>query len=49
MTINKGLISKKLDFLNSQIKKIEELRFTEKTFVENADIHDLVVFVCNKQ
>lgn len=44
MPVNKDLIAKKLDFLNEQIYKIENLDFTEKEFVENVDIHDLIVF-----
>lgn len=44
MPVNKDLIAKKLDFLNEQIYKIENLDFNEKEFVENVDIHDLIVF-----
>lgn len=44
MPVNKSLIAKKLDFLNEQIQKIENMDFSEETFVENPDIHDLVVF-----
>lgn len=44
MLINKDLVAKKLDFLNAQIYKIENMDFTESEFVENADIHDLIVF-----
>lgn len=44
MLINKDLVSKKLDFLNEQISKIENMAFTEEDFIEDANIHDLVVF-----
>lgn len=44
MPVNKGLIAKKLDFLNDQIHRIENMNFDEEVFVENVDIHDLVVF-----
>lgn len=44
MLVNKALVAKKLDFLNEQIHKIENMDFTESAFVENADIHDLIVF-----
>ncbi|MBI2597408.1 DUF86 domain-containing protein [Candidatus Daviesbacteria bacterium] len=44
MPVNKSLIAKKLDFLNEQTQKIENMDFSEETFVENPDIHDLVVF-----
>lgn len=44
MHISKDLIFKKLDFLNDQIHKIENMDFEEETFVENVDTHDLVVF-----
>lgn len=44
MHISKDLIFKKLDFLNDHIHKIENMDFEEETFVENVDIHDLVVF-----
>jgi len=44
MSVNKDLISKKLDFLNEQIHKIENMDFTEEEFMENIDIHDLIVF-----
>lgn len=44
MPVNKSLIFKKLDFLNAHINKIENMSFDEETFVENADIHDLIVF-----
>lgn len=44
MSIDKDLVTKKLDFLNEQIHKIEDMKFDEHSFVENSDIHDLVVF-----
>lgn len=44
MLINRALISKKLDFLNNYLRKIEGMDFSEKVFIEDADIHDLVVF-----
>lgn len=44
MPVNKALISKKLDFLNEQISKIEKMDFNEESFVGDADIHDLLVF-----
>lgn len=44
MSVNKPLVAKKLDFLNDQIHKIEAMNFDMETFVENVDIHDLVVF-----
>lgn len=44
MLINKDLVAKKLDFLNEQIHKIESMDFIESEFIENVDIHDLIVF-----
>lgn len=44
MSVNKALIAKKLDFLNEQIHKIENMDFTENMFVGDVDIHDLIVF-----
>ncbi|OGE64362.1 hypothetical protein A3I48_03105 [Candidatus Daviesbacteria bacterium RIFCSPLOWO2_02_FULL_36_7] len=44
MLISKDLVAKKLDFLNEQIHKIENMDFTAGEFVENVDIHDLIVF-----
>lgn len=44
MPINKSLVSKKLDFLNNYLHKIESMDFSEETFVEDIDIHDLFVF-----
>lgn len=44
MPISKSLVSKKLDFLNDQLTKIENMSFDEVGFVENVDIHDLVTF-----
>ena len=40
----KSLISKKLDFLNDQLTKIENMSFDEASFVDNVDIHDLLTF-----
>lgn len=44
MPISKSLVSKKLDFLNDQISKIENMSFDEAGFVEDVDIHDLLTF-----
>lgn len=44
MSVNQSLIAKKLDFLNDQIRKIENMDFNEEVFVEEADVHDLIVF-----
>lgn len=44
MPVSKDLLSKKLDFLNEQIHKIENMEFSEQDFVQDVDIHDLVVF-----
>lgn len=44
MPINKPLVTKKLDFLNNYLHKIESMDFSEEAFIEDADIHDLVVF-----
>lgn len=44
MPIDKELIVKKLDFLNAHLSAVERMDFIEDTFIENADIHDLVTF-----
>lgn len=44
MTVDKDLIAKKLDFLNQQLHGIDRMKFTKQNFVNNDDIHDLVVF-----
>lgn len=44
MPINKDLITKKLDFLNETLTKIERMEFDRKSFVDNPDIHDLITF-----
>lgn len=44
MPIDKELIAKKLDFLNAHLSAVERMDFIEDSFVENADIHDLVTF-----
>lgn len=44
MPIDAELIAKKLDFLNAHLSAVERMDFIEDTFVENADIHDLVTF-----
>lgn len=44
MSIDKELIYKKLDFLNAHLSAVERMDFTVDSFVENADIHDLVTF-----
>ncbi|MBI2330325.1 DUF86 domain-containing protein [Candidatus Daviesbacteria bacterium] len=44
MPISKDLVTKKLDFLNNYLHKIEGMDFSEEVFVEDADIHDLIVF-----
>lgn len=40
MSIDQDLVSKKLDFLNNQIHKIEGMSFDEQTFTKDEDIHD---------
>lgn len=44
MPINKDLLSKKLNFLNQHLSAIERMEFDEQKFVENEDVHDLIVF-----
>lgn len=44
MAINKDLLSKKLDFLDQDLTKIERMEFDEIAFVDNPDIHDLIIF-----
>lgn len=44
MTIDKTLLSKKLDFLDQNLNKIERMEFEENSFIDNSDIHDLVTF-----
>jgi len=44
MPIDRALISKKLDFLNEQLTKVERMEFDVTELTENADIHDLIVF-----
>lgn len=44
MPIDKQLVFKKLDLLNEYIAAIENMQFDESMFIDNADIHDLVVF-----
>lgn len=44
MPIDKELIVKKLDFLNAHLSAVSRMEFNEESFVENADIHDLVTF-----
>lgn len=44
MPVSKDLVSKKLDFLNDQIHKIDNMSFDQDAFVKDADIHDLLVF-----
>lgn len=44
MSVNKSLVSKKLDFLNDQLTKLDNMSFDEASFVENHDIHDLLTF-----
>lgn len=44
MPINKALVFKKLDFLNEQISRIGKMDFKRSSFVEDVDVHDLVVF-----
>mgnify|MGYP001610058190 CR=1 FL=1 len=44
MQADKDLVSKKLDFLNDQIRKIEKMDFNKQSFSEDEDIHDLIVF-----
>jgi len=42
--INKTILAKKLDFLNENLAKIENMDFAEDEFVGQADIHDLLTF-----
>ena len=44
MSVDKTLILKKLDFLQSQLVGIEHMDFDKASFVKDADIHDLVTF-----
>lgn len=44
MPINKDLLAKKLDFLNQHLSAVERMDFDEQKFVEDEDIHDLIVF-----
>lgn len=44
MPVSKDLVAKKLDFLNDQIHKIDNMSFDQDAFVKDADIHDLLVF-----
>lgn len=44
MPINKTLLTKKLDYLNENLAKIENMEFSEESFVNNPDIHDLITF-----
>lgn len=44
MSIDKNLIAKKLDFLDQHLTAIERMDFDKTSFVENADIHDLIIF-----
>ncbi len=44
MPINKELLNKKLDFLDTHLTAIERMEFDETAFVETADIHDLITF-----
>lgn len=44
MAINKDLVVKKLDFLNEEIKRIENMSFDEQTLFENIDVQDLLTF-----
>lgn len=44
MPISKDLLNKKLDLLNNYLHKIESMDFSEEVFVEDADVHDLIVF-----
>ncbi|OGG12160.1 hypothetical protein A3J20_02390 [Candidatus Gottesmanbacteria bacterium RIFCSPLOWO2_02_FULL_42_29] len=44
MPINKTILAKKLDFLNENLAKIENMDFAEDEFVGQADIHDLLTF-----
>ncbi|MBI3558841.1 DUF86 domain-containing protein [Candidatus Gottesmanbacteria bacterium] len=44
MPINKDLLAKKLDFLNQHLSAIERMEFNEQKFVEDENIHDLIVF-----
>ncbi|MCL4389862.1 MAG: DUF86 domain-containing protein [Patescibacteria group bacterium] len=44
MPVDRTLIQKKLDFLDQQLSGVENLEPDEASFVEKADIHDLVTF-----
>lgn len=44
MPISKTLLYKKLDFLNEQLTKIEQMNFDKDLFVENVDLQDLLTF-----
>lgn len=44
MAVDKELLSKKLNFLNEQIAKIENMDFSALELAENTDIQDLLTF-----
>lgn len=44
MPISKTLLNRKLDFLDEQLTKIEQMDFSEQVLLENADFQDLLTF-----
>lgn len=44
MPIDKTLLLKKLDFLHRHLFAVERMDFSEESFVEDEDVHDLVTF-----
>ncbi len=44
MPVDKSLISKKLYLLDEYVASVEKMEFDREIFVQNRDIHDLVVF-----
>lgn len=44
MAINRVLLAKKLDFLNEQVSKIENMEFDEEILTASVDIQDMLTF-----
>lgn len=44
MPIDRALIAKKLDFLDTMLTRIERTEVDERAFVDDPDIHDVIVF-----
>lgn len=44
MSVNKDLVSKKLDFLNVLLTKIENMSFGRQALITDVDIQDLLTF-----